>query len=402
MTVLVSFDNLLTNIITMKKVYFDHNATTPIRPEVYEVMKPFLTEKFGNPSSLHWAGREVRVYIEESREKAAKLINASPSEIVFTSCGSEGDNMAIKGVLMGNLKKGKHIVTTVVEHPAVFNTCKFLEKFDFEVTYLPVDHYGMIDLDDLKKAIRKDTVLVSIMYANNETGNLFPIKEAAKISHEKGVLFHTDAVQVAGKIPIDVKDLDVDLLTVSGHKFNAPKGVGFQYIRKGVEVLPLLSGGHQERGFRAGTENMAGIVALGKACELAQAEMELKSKNIARLRELLEKGITEKVPEVVINGHPENRLYNTSNISFKYIEAEALLVMLDMKGIAVSTGSACSSGATEPSHVLTAMGLDPLCSRGAIRFSLGYGNTEEDVLYCLEVLPPIVEKVRKMSPFYRK
>jgi cysteine desulfurase len=386
----------------MRKVYFDHNATTPIHPEVRESILPFLSEKFGNPSSLHWAGREVRAYVEEAREKVAKLINADPSEIIFTSCGSEGDNMAIKGVLMGNLKKGRHMITTVVEHPAVYRTCKFLEKFDFEVTYIPVDSYGMIDPDDIKKAIRKDTVLISVMYANNETGNIFPIKEIAKIAKEHDIVFHTDAVQVAGKIPVDVKDLGVDILTASGHKFNAPKGIGFQYIRKGLEILPLISGGHQERELRAGTENMVGIVAIGKACEIAMQNMSDKSKEIGELKERLEKGILENVPDTVINGHPEKRLYNTSNISFKYIEAEALLVMLDMQGIAVSTGSACSSGATEPSYVLQSMNLDPLCSRGALRFSLGLGNTIEDVEYCLEVLPPLVEKIRKMSPFYKK
>ncbi len=386
----------------MRKVYFDHNATTPIHPEVKEVMLPFLSEKFGNPSSIHWAGREVRAYVEEAREKVAKMINAEPSEIVFTSCGSEGDNMAIKGVLMGNLKKGRHMITTCVEHPAVYRTCQFLEKFNFEVTYVPVDAYGMVDPDDIKKAIRKDTVLISVMYANNETGNIFPIKEIANIAKEHDIIFHTDAVQVVGKIAIDVKDLGVDLLTASGHKFNAPKGVGFQYIRKGLDILPLISGGHQERGLRAGTENMAGIVALGKACEIAVNTMDEKAKVVSELRDRLERGILEKIQDTVINGHPKNRLYNTTNISFKYIEAEALLVMLDMHGIAVSTGSACSSGATEPSYVLTAMNLDPLCSRGALRFSLGYGNTVEDVDYCLEVLPPLVEKIRKMSPFYKK
>lgn len=386
----------------MRKVYFDHNATTPIHPEVKEAVLPFLAEKFGNPSSLHWAGREVRAYVEESREKVAKMINAEPSEIIFTSCGSEGDNMAIKGVLMGNLKKGRHMITTVVEHPAVYRTCKFLEKFDFEVTYVPVDSYGMIDPDDIRKAIRKDTVLISVMYANNETGNIFPIKEISKIAREYGIIFHTDAVQVVGKIPIDVKDLDVDILTASGHKFNAPKGIGFQYIRKEIEILPLISGGHQERELRAGTENMVGIVAIGKACEIAMETMDKKAREIGELKDRLERGILERVPDTVINGHPDKRLYNTSNISFKYIEAEALLVMLDMQGIAVSTGSACSSGATEPSYVLQSMNLDPLCSRGALRFSLGLGNTIEDVEYCLEVLPPIVEKIRKMSPFYKK
>ncbi len=386
----------------MRKVYFDHNATTPIHPEVKKAIEPFLEEKFGNPSSIHWAGREVRAYVEESREKVARLINADPSEIVFTSCGSEGDNMAIKGVLMGNLKKGRHIVTSVVEHPAVYRTCKFLEDFDFEVTYVPVDNYGMIDPDDVKKAIRKDTVLISIMYANNETGNFFPIKEIADIAKEREVIFHTDAVQVVGKAPIDVKELNVDLLTASGHKFNAPKGIGFQFIRKGVKVLPLISGGHQERELRAGTENMIGIVAIGEASKIALENMEEKTKHISYLRDKLEKGILDLVPDTVINGHPEKRLYNTTNISFKFIESEALLVLLDMNGIAVSTGSACSSGATEPSYVLQAMNLDPLCSRGALRFSLGYGNTEEDVDYCLSILPNLVEKLRKMSPFYRK
>lgn len=386
----------------MKRVYFDHNATTPIHPLVRKAIEPFLDEKFGNPSSIHWAGREVKAFVEESREKVASLINADPSEIIFTSCGSEGDNMAIKGVLMGNLKKGRHIVTTVVEHPAVYRTCKFLEEFGFKVTYVPVDSFGMVDPDDIKRAIRKDTVLVSVMYANNETGNIFPIKEIARIAKEKDVVFHTDAVQVVGKVPIDVKDLDVDLLTASGHKFNAPKGIGFQYIRRGVKVLPLISGGHQERELRAGTENMVGIVAIGEASEIAKKEMHKKTKEIGFLRDKLEKGILENIPETVLNGHSEERLYNTLNISFKYIEAEALLVMLDMQGIAVSTGSACSSGATEPSYVLQAMNLDPLCSRGALRFSLGYGNTEEDVDYCLSVLPPLVEKIRKMSPFYKK
>ncbi|MCX7991251.1 MAG: cysteine desulfurase NifS [Proteobacteria bacterium] len=386
----------------MKKVYFDHNATTPIHPKVRSAIEPFLGEKFGNPSSIHWAGREVRAYVEEAREKVASLINSDPSEVIFTSCGSEGDNMAIKGVLMGNLKKGRHIVTTVVEHPAVFRTCKFLEDFDFEVTYVPVDSYGMIDPDDVRKAIRKDTVLISVMFANNETGNLFPIKEISAIAKENDIVFHTDAVQVVGKIPIDVKELGVDLLTASGHKFNAPKGIGFQYIRKGVKILPLISGGHQERELRAGTENMLGIVAIGEASQIAKEEMNEKSRHIGYLRDRLEKGILETIPYTVINGHPEKRLYNTTNISFKFIEAEALLVMLDMNGIAVSTGSACSSGATEPSYVLQAMSLDPLCSRGALRFSLGYGNTEEDVDYCLSVLPSLVEKIRKMSPFYKK
>ncbi len=386
----------------MKKVYFDHNATTPVHPEVAKAIMPFLNEKFGNPSSIHWAGREVRAYVEEAREKVANLVNAQHSEIIFTSCGSEGDNMAIKGVLMGNLSKGRHMITTIVEHPAVYRTCKFLEDYGFEVTYIPVDNYGMIDPEDIRRAIRKDTVLISVMYANNETGNIFPIKEIADIAKEHDIIFHTDAVQVVGKIPIDVKELGVDILTASGHKFNAPKGVGFQYIRQGVKVLPLISGGHQERELRAGTENMIGIVAIGEAARIAKEEHQKKEQEIRYLRDKLERYILGNIPETYINGHPERRLYNTSNISFKYIEAEALLVMLDMKGIAVSTGSACSSGATEPSYVLQAMNLDPLCSRGALRISLGYGNTEDEVDYFISVLPEIVEKIRSMSPFYKK
>ena len=386
----------------MKKIYFDHNATTPVAPEVKEAMGPFLDDKFGNPSSVHQAGREARQSVEWARQQAASLINASPSEIVFTSGGSEGDNMAVKGVLFNYLKQGGHIITTLVEHPAVLETFSYMEKFfGFEATYLGVDGYGMVDPDALKKAIRKDTVLISIMAANNETGNIFPVKEMAEMARERGIIFHTDAVQVTGKMPVDVKELGVDLLTASGHKFNAPKGVGFQYVKSGIKVPPvLITGGHQEHGFRAGTGNVPGIAALGKACEMATGPMDGKAKTIGALRDRLEQGILENIPETVLNGHRENRIYNTSNISFKYVEAEAILQMLDMKGIAVSTGSACSSETSEPSHVLQAMGLPPMCSRGAIRFSLGMGNTEEDVDYCLEVLGPIVDRLQKMSPLF--
>jgi cysteine desulfurase len=384
----------------MRRIYFDHNATTPVHPEVKEAMLPYLSEKFGNPSSSHWAGKEVRGYVDEARKKTAALINADPHEIIFTGGGSEGDNLAIRGVLMKNIKKGGHFITTVVEHPAVIRTCKYLEKLGFEATYLLVDNYGMLDPDDVRKAIRKDTLLVSVMYANNETGNLYPIKEIAAIAKEYGVIFHTDAVQAVGKIDIDIKELGVDLLTASGHKFNAPKGVGFQYVRKGLELEPVITGGHQERGLRAGTENVPGIIGLGKACEVAKRDMPDKQAHLGKLRDKLENTILKRIPQTVVNGHRENRIYNTSNISFKYIESEGLLVLLDMQGIAVSTGSACSSEFSEPSHVLQAMHLDPICSRGALRMSLGYGNTEGEIDYVLEVLGPLVERLRGISPFY--
>jgi len=386
----------------MRKIYFDHNATTPVHPEVKEAMLPFLDEKFGNPSSSHWAGKEVRGYLEEARKKVAALINAEPHEIVFTGGGSEGDNMAIKGLLFRNLKKGGHIITTTVEHPAVIRSCRYMESLGFEATYLLVDNYGMLDPDYVKKAVRKDTLLISVMYANNETGNIYPIREISEIARECSIAFHTDAVQAVGKIPIDVKDLGVDLLTASGHKFNAPKGVGFQFIRKGLEVHPLITGGHQEKSLRAGTENIPGIVALGKACEIAERDMAQKQAALGKMRDRLESSILKRIPQTLINGHPENRIYNTSNISFKYIESEALLVLLDMQGIAVSTGSACSSDYSEPSHVLEAMHLDPLCSRGALRLSLGYGNTEDEADYVLEVLGPLVERLRGISPFYAR
>ena len=389
----------------MRRVYLDHNATTPVHPEAKDAMSPFLAGAFGNPSSAHWAGREAREATEEARRQVAALINAEPEEIVFTSGGTEGDNMAVKGTLLNFYFSGRggHMITTAVEHPAVIETFKFMEKyFSFRSTFLPVDNFGMPDPDDLKRAIRKDTLLISVMAANNETGNVFPVEEMARTAAEHGILFHTDAVQVAGKMPVDVKRWGVDMLTASGHKFNAPKGVGFQFIKKGVlfPPAPLISGGHQERGFRAGTENVPGIIALGRACELARTGMKEKAGRIGRLRDRLEQGILGRIPETVLNGHMENRVYNTSNISFKFIEAEAVLQMLDMQGVCVSTGSACSSETGEPSHVLQAMGLEPICSRGAIRFSLGLGNTDEDVDYCLDVLPPIIERLQKMSPLF--
>jgi len=387
---------------SMRKVYLDNNATTPIHPEVKDVMTNFLSEKFGNPSSIHWAGREAKKALEDAREKVAEIINAEPSEIVFTGSGTEANNMAIKGIAFQNLEKKGHIITSSVEHPSVLNTCKYLEKKGFEVTYLPVDSYGMIDPEDLKKSIKKNTILVSIMMANNEIGNIYPVKELASIAKENNIPFHCDAVQSLGKIEVDVKKLGVDLLSISAHKIYAPKGVGALYIRKGLKIEPLITGGHQEKNRRGGTENMIGIVGFGKACEIAKKEMNEVAERVRRLRDKLEKGIMEKIPDVKLNGHPEKRVPTTLNVSFLYVEGESILLNLDMEGIAASSGSACTSGTLDPSHVLTAMGISHEVAHGSIRFSLGRDTTEEDIDYVLEVLPPIIEKLRSYSPLYRK
>ncbi|MEJ2698291.1 MAG: cysteine desulfurase NifS [Desulfuromonadales bacterium] len=386
----------------MKRIYMDNNATTPVRPEVLEAMLPFFKEQFGNPSSVHWAGRAVSGAVEKAREQVARLINCAPAEVVFTSCGSEGDNMAIFGTLDALRDKGNHIITTSVEHPAVLNTCKFLEKRGFEVTFLPVDRFGMLDLKVLEEAITDRTVLISVMWATNETGNIFPIEEIGAIARKYKVRFHTDAVQAVGKIPVDVQKAGVDLLVLSGHKIGAPKGVGAIYIRRGTRMSPLILGGHQERNRRAGTHNVAGIVGLGVACELAGAELTEASDRIRKLRDRLEQGIMAAIPEIKLNGHPENRLPNTLNVSFAYIEGESLLLNFDMKGIAASSGSACTSGSLEPSHVMGAMCVEVTLAHSSTRFSLGHDNTEEDVDYVLEVLPPIVQRLREMSPLYNR
>jgi cysteine desulfurase len=386
----------------MKKIYMDHNATTPLHPEALDAMLPFLKDNFGNPSSIHWAGRGVRKYIDEARGKVANLLNADPSEIAFTGGGSESDNLAIKGAAYALKKEGNHIITTQVEHPAVSNTCEYMEKTGYKVTYLLVDHEGMIDLDELKGSITSKTVLISIMYANNETGTLLPIKEVGEIAADKGILFHTDAVQAVGKIPMDLKDLKIDLLSLSGHKLYGPKGIGCLYVKKGTSLVPLIHGGHQEGGRRAGTENIPSIVGLGKACEIASRDMGFQVKHITKLRDRLYEGIIDKLDHVKLNGHPVNRIPNTLNLSFEFIEGESLLLNLDLEGIAVSSGSACTSGSLKPSHVLTAMGLTPEIAQGSLRFSLGLGNTEEDVEYVLGVLPEIVNRLRSMSPLYLK
>ncbi|MEW6615852.1 MAG: cysteine desulfurase NifS [Thermodesulfobacteriota bacterium] len=386
----------------MKKIYMDHNATTPLHPEALDAMLPFLKDNFGNPSSIHWAGRGVRKYIDEAREKVANLLNTDPSEIAFTGGGSESDNLAIKGAAYALKKEGNHIITTKVEHPAVLNTCEYLEKAGYKLTYLPVDHEGMIDLDELKDSIISKTVLISIMYANNETGTLLPIKEVGEIAADIGILFHTDAVQAVGKIPMDLKDLKIDLLSLSGHKLYGPKGIGCLYVKKGTSLVPLIHGGHQEGGMRAGTENIPGIVGLGKACEIASRDMGFQVKRITKLRDRLYEGIIDKLDYIKLNGHPVKRIPNTLNVSFEFIEGESLLLNLDLEGVAVSSGSACTSGSLKPSHVLTAMGLTPEIAQGSLRFSLGRNNTEEDVEYVLDVLPEIVNRLRSMSPLYLK
>ena len=386
----------------MKKIYLDYNATTPIHPEVAEFARLFLYELFGNPSSMHWAGREVRPYIEQARECIADMIHGGPEEIVFSSGGTEADNHAIKGVAFAHREKGNHIITTKVEHPGVLNACAYLEKCGFDVTYLPVDRYGVVAPDDVKRAIRKETILISVMLANNETGTLMPIKEIGAIAREAGVLFHSDMVQALGKIPIDVNDMQVDLGAFSGHKVYAPKGVGILYVREGIDLDNLIHGGHQEAGRRAGTENLVGIGAFGKACEVMHREMAVEAPRIERLRRKLLEGIMARVDDVQLNGHPEFRLPNTLNLSFGFVESESLLIGLDLAGVAVSSGSACSSGSPEPSHVLLAMDIEPEVCQGALRMSLGRGTTEDDIDYVLDVLPGIVARLRSMSPFYKQ
>ncbi|MCX7951562.1 MAG: cysteine desulfurase NifS [Clostridiales bacterium] len=381
-------------------VYMDHAATTYTKPEVLEAMMPYFTEQFGNASSIYTFGRRSKAAIEEAREKVAKAINALPDEIYFTGGGSEADNWAIKGVALANRNKGNHIITSKIEHHAVLHACEYLEKRGFEVTYLDVDEYGMINLDELKNAITDKTILITIMFANNEIGTIQPIAEIGKIAKEKGVYFHTDAVQAVGNVNIDVKEMNIDMLSLAGHKFYGPKGVGALYIRKGVRIDNLIHGGGQERKRRAGTENLPGIVGLARAIEIATANIEEHNKRIMAMRDRLLKGIMEKIPYTKLNGHPEKRLPGNINVSFEFIEGESLLLLLDHYGICASTGSACSSGSLDPSHVLMAIGLPHEIAHGSLRLSLGDLNKEEDVDYVLEVLPSIVQRLRDMSPLY--
>jgi len=384
-----------------RTIYMDHSATTYVRKEVVEAMAPYHTEHFGNPSSIYRIARESKKAVDAARAQVAKALGADPDEIYFTSGGSESDNWAIKGIAWANRKKGNHIITSKIEHHAVLHTCQYLEHEGFTVTYLPVDKTGLVDPAELEKAITDKTVLISIMYANNEIGTIEPIAELGAIARKHDVLFHTDAVQAVGNIPIDVKAQNIDLLSLSAHKFYGPKGTGGLYIRKGIKIHNLIHGGGQERRHRAGTENIAGIVGLGKAIELATADIEGHNRKIQALRDRLCKGILATIPHAYLNGHPEMRLPGNINISFEFIEGESMLLWLDDEGICASTGSACTSGSLEPSHVLLATGLPVEVSHGSLRLTLGNVNTVEDVDFVLEVLPKVVSRLREMSPLFK-
>ncbi|MBS3818383.1 cysteine desulfurase NifS [bacterium] len=381
-----------------QKIYLDHSATTPTDRRVIEAMLSYFDKKFGNPSSLYRLAQEAQKAREEAREKVARLLSAKPGEIVFTGCGTESDNHALKGIAFANKEKGNHIITSSIEHHAVLNTCKWLEKQGFEVTYLEVDQNGIVDLEQLENSITDKTSLISIMHANNELGTIEPLEEIGELAKEKGVYFHTDAVQSVGKIPVNVNKLNADLLSLSAHKLYGPKGVGALYIRKGTQIHSLLHGGHHENNQRAGTENIPGIVGVGKAVEIAMEEGKEEEKRIQKLRDRLEKSLKEKIEDVKLNGHPQRRLPGILNICVRYIEGESMLLQLDAQGIAASSGSACTSGSLKPSHVLTAIGVDSETAHGSLRFSLGKDNTEEHVEKVIDLLPPIVERLREMSP----
>lgn len=383
----------------MGRIYFDNSATTRTDNEVMEAMLPFMREHYGNPSSLHSFGKEARRALNESREKVAALIAAEPSEIIFTSGGTESNNLAIKGFAMVNRKKGKHIITSSIEHHAVFSPCEYLEKNGFEMTTIPVDQDGIVDIAAFESAIREDTILVSIMNANNEIGTIQPIDRIAEIATSKGIAFHTDAVQAAGHIPINVKKENIAMLSLSAHKFYGPKGIGALYIERGVRLEPLLHGGGHERGMRSSTENVPGIVGIGKAAELAKENMAKESKRLTRLRDMIIDSVLKKVPRSYLNGHRRKRLPNNAHLRFDFIEGESLILYLDMKGFAVSTGSACSTKSLEPSHVLLAIGLRPEQAHGSLRLTLGKDNTEEEVKQFIDILPDVVAKLREMSPY---
>ena len=383
-----------------KNVYMDYAATTYIKPEVIEEMMPYFTEYFGNPSSIYSLSRETKRAFDKARDRVSKAINAESNEIYFTSGGSEADNWAIKGVAFANKNKGNHIITSTIEHHAVLHTCKFLEKHGFEVTYLPVDECGMVNLEELKGAVRENTILVSIMFANNEIGTIQNVKEIGKICRDRKILFHTDAVQAVGNLEIDVKDMNIDLLSIAAHKIYGPKGIGALYIRKGIKIDNLIHGGGQERGKRAGTENIASIVGFGKAIELATENVKEKTEKLIKLRDKLINGLLN-IPHTRLNGPlGENRLPGNVNVCFRFIEGESILLMLDAKGISASSGSACTSGSLDPSHVLLAIGLPHEIAHGSLRLSIGDKTTEEEVEYVLEVVPPIIQRLRDMSPLW--
>lgn len=383
-----------------KTVYMDNSATTPVKKQVLDEMLPYFSELYGNPSSIYELGRKSRIAVENAREKIGKAIGAQAREIFFTGSGSEADNWAIKGIAYANKAKGNHIITSKIEHHAVLHTCEYLEKNGFEVTYLDVDEYGLIDLEELRSAIKENTILVTIMFGNNEIGTIQPIKEIGEITKEKGIYFHTDAVQAIGHVKIDVKDMNIDMLSMAAHKFYGPKGIGALYIKQGTKIDTLISGGAQERKRRAGTENVPYIVGMAKAIEIAYDEMEESNKKLIKLRNRLMEKIKSDVPYVKLNGHPEKRLPGNVNFSFRFIEGESLLLSLDMVGIAASSGSACTSGSLDPSHVMLAIGLTHEVAHGSLRLSLGDFNTEEEIDYVVENLVTIVDRLRQMSPLY--
>lgn len=386
----------------MKQIYMDHGATTPVDPLVVDAMLPYFTEKFGNASSLHSFGQEATSALEQSRQQVAASIGAKPEEIIFTSGGTESDNLAIKGIAYRNSGKGKHIITSTIEHPAILNTCAYLEKEGFDVTYVPADSDGIIDMDELKKAIRDDTILISVMHANNEIGTIQPISDISKLAKEKSIYLHTDAVQSFGKIAVNVNELGVDMLSMSSHKIYGPKGVGALYVRKGTPLQALAHGGSHERSMRAGTENISGIVGFAKAVALADERLVDDEKHMTQLRDSLIGKVMDSIDDVELSGHPTNRLPNNVNLRFSFIEGESMLLFLDMKGIAISTGSACSSKSLEPSHVLTAIGLRPEDSHGSLRITLGKDNTQEEVDYVVDALVEVVGRLRAMSPIAGK
>jgi cysteine desulfurase len=381
----------------------DNNATTRVAPEVVEAMLPYFSEAYGNPSSMHTFGGQVGGALREAREKVANLLGCESAEITFTSCGTESDSTAILSALRAFPEK-RHVITTRVEHPAVKNLCETLETVmghKYRVTRLKVDAEGMLDLEEYKEALTDDTAIVSVMWANNETGVIYPVEEMARMAKSRGILFHTDAVQAVGKIPINLKDLDIDFLSLSGHKLHAPKGVGILYVKRGTLFIPFLTGGHQEGGRRGGTENVASIIGLGKACELAAMKMEEENTRVKALRDRLEEGLLSKIPKAILNGHKTNRLPNTANISFEYVEGEAILLHMNRYNICASSGSACTSGSLEPSHVLRAMGVPFTAAHGSIRFSLSVYNTEKEVDFVLEKMPEIIQSLRQLSPFWK-
>jgi len=385
----------------MKTIYLDNNATTKVADEVLEAMLPYFTQLYGNPSSMHTFGGQVGQSIRTAREKIAAFLGALPDEIVFTSCGTESDNAAIRSALLTRPDR-KHIIISRVEHPAIRALCSSLNTQGYKITELPVDKNGLLDLENLEKSLTPDTAIVSLMWGNNETGVIFPVEAAAKMAHEKGVLFHTDAVQAVGKIPIDMKNNVIDMLSVSGHKLHAPKGIGVLYVRRGTKYSPFLIGGHQEKERRGGTENSAGIIGLGRACELAARNMAKENNEIRRLRDKLEQELLKRIPQCRVNGDKDHRLPNTTNISFEYVEGEAILLLMNELGICASSGSACTSGSLQPSHVLRAMGVPFTMAHGSIRFSLSIYNTEDEIDFVIERMPPIIERLREMSPFWNQ